>query len=212
MDIFYTVYKVTNKLTGKIYVGSHKTRNLDDGYMGSGKILKCAQKKYGMHHFSKEVLFVFDNPAEMYAKEAEIVDERFLREENTYNLKIGGFGGFDYVNSLDLSDKRIRVAKSLAPHQRSSLKSRESSSKRMIEMHKTGRICTPTTKGFCHSEESKRKIGAANSKYTGIRNSQYGTKWITNDIINKKIPNGEEIPFGFRVGRKMPHSSPGGDS
>lgn len=97
--MFYTIYKITNLLDGKIYIGSHKTKKLDDAYMGSGKILMRAQKKYGMENFKKEILFVFDNPEEMYAKEAELVNEEFLVTENTYNLKVGGFGGWDYVNS-----------------------------------------------------------------------------------------------------------------
>jgi hypothetical protein len=48
-----------------------------------------------MDNFKKEILFVFDNPEEMYAKEAELVNEEFLVTENTYNLKVGGF---DFVN------------------------------------------------------------------------------------------------------------------
>ena len=95
---YYTIYKVTNKINGKIYIGSHKTKNLDDGYMGSGKYLTHALQKYGLENFTKEILFIFDNPKDMYAKEAEIVNDEFLTEENTYNLKRGGFGGWDYVN------------------------------------------------------------------------------------------------------------------
>ena len=52
---FHYIYKITNLVTGDIYVGQHTTSNLDDGYMGSGKILiraiknmeqKTLEKKY----------------------------------------------------------------------------------------------------------------------------------------------------------------------
>lgn len=102
--MFYTIYKITNLLDGKIYIGSHKTKKLDDAYMGSGKYLKAAQKKYGMENFKKEILFIFDNPEEMYVKEAELVNEEFLVTENTYNLKVGGFGGWDYLNNSGLNN------------------------------------------------------------------------------------------------------------
>lgn len=59
MKEYYIVYVTTNNLNGKIYVGSHATNNLDDGYLGSGKVLKQAIKKYGRESFSREVIATF---------------------------------------------------------------------------------------------------------------------------------------------------------
>ena len=38
----------------------------------------------------------------------------------------------------------------------------------------------------------------------GHRNSQYGSMWITNGVESIKIKKSDEIPTGWRAGRKMP--------
>ena len=68
----YLVYKTTNLVNGKIYIGKHETDNLDDGYLGSGKILRKAIEKYGEQNFKREILFECSTREEMNAKEAEI--------------------------------------------------------------------------------------------------------------------------------------------
>lgn len=94
----FIIYEITNKLNGKFYIGKHKTKNLDDGYMGSGKVLKNAIKKHGIENFSKKILFTFDNEDDMNAKEVELV----VLNEQSYNLCPGGHGGFGYINSNDI--------------------------------------------------------------------------------------------------------------
>ena len=55
-----------------------------------------------------------------------------------------------------------------------------------------------------HKEESKQKIGFKNSiNQKGIKNSQYGTCWITDGEKNKKIYKEDLIPSGWIKGRKM---------
>lgn len=93
MSIYYTVYLTTNLVTSKIYVGAHKTENLNDGYLGSGTSFKHALKKYGKDNFSHVVLFVFDNEHDMYEMEARIVDVDFVRRQDNYNGIPGGMGG-----------------------------------------------------------------------------------------------------------------------
>lgn len=102
--MFYTIYKTTNLINGKYYVGMHKTQNLNDGYMGSGKLLKQAIKKYGINSFSKEILFIFDNEQDMIDKEYELVS----LHENSYNLCFGGKGGFGYINDNNISKFKNR--------------------------------------------------------------------------------------------------------
>lgn len=98
----YIVYQTTNLLNGRIYIGKHKTSNLNDGYMGSGKILLEAIAKYGIENFKRDILFNFDNEIDMNAKEAELVDQSFIDRKDTYNLCFGGNGGFGYINKTGI--------------------------------------------------------------------------------------------------------------
>ena len=41
--MFY-IYRITNLINGKTYIGQHKYKKLDDSYMGSGVYLAKAKK------------------------------------------------------------------------------------------------------------------------------------------------------------------------
>jgi group I intron endonuclease len=213
--MFYAIYKITNQLDGKIYIGSHKTKRLDDNYMGSGKYLKRAQQKYGIENFKKEILFVFSTAEEMYEKEAEIVNEDFLATENTYNLKIGGFGGWDYINSSGLANHSPE-------HMLAMAEKRKQLYPEGVMFGKTNRNTRPSLEEISrlypksafymknHTEESKRKISdAAKQHQMGSKNSQFGTKWAW--VVNehqelKKIPLVQLEEYrkqGFQRGTKF---------
>ena len=95
--MYYTVYKVINEVNKKVYIGKHQTKDLDDGYMGSGKLIKRSISKRGIENFRKEILFVFNSEQEMNAKEAELVTEEFCCQKDNYNLCNGGQGGFSHI-------------------------------------------------------------------------------------------------------------------
>jgi group I intron endonuclease len=103
----YIVYKTTNNITWQYYVGVHKQKNLKfDGYLGSGKYLKNSIDKYGKENFSRETLFVFNMKKEAYEKEKLIVNEEFINNKNTYNLKEGGCGGSECGRIMSEETKR----------------------------------------------------------------------------------------------------------
>ena len=91
--MYYIIYKTTNLINGKYYIGKHQTENLDDGYLGSGVALKKAIKKYGKENFNREIICFCENDEEMDNKEIEIVDSSIVEDPNSYNLGLGGEGG-----------------------------------------------------------------------------------------------------------------------
>lgn len=88
----YFIYKITNLINNKIYIGVHGTNDPNDNYMGSSKVLKIAINKHGIKNFKKEILFGYEDEMSAYKKESEIVNEIFINRKDTYNLKLGGFG------------------------------------------------------------------------------------------------------------------------
>lgn len=89
MKYFNYFYKITNNINNHFYYGVHCTNDLNDGYMGSGKRLLYAYKKYGIENFSKEILKFFDTPKEAFEYEAEIVTESLCQDPNCYNIQQG---------------------------------------------------------------------------------------------------------------------------
>lgn len=102
MKKFYTVYKITNLLNTRIYIGAHSTDNLNDKYMGSSKELKRDIREKGIENFKKEILYIYDLVDEMLEKESELIEEILLYNINSYNIKNVSF---DLYN---LGKKRIR--------------------------------------------------------------------------------------------------------
>lgn len=217
--MFYIVYKTTNQVNGKFYIGTHKTIDLNDDYLGSGTLLRRAIDKYGAVNFKKEILFVFDNPEEMFAKEAEIVTDDFLAENNTYNLKRGGFGGFDLINKIGknlyhdkdgnclngiVNSKNLlhgNMLKNVLVERNEWNSYREKISKNKKEYFQKH---PANFLGKKHSDETKKKISQSNSIHQkGSKNSQYGTMWITDEISSKKIKTSDPIPVGWKRGRKI---------
>lgn len=88
------VYKTTNILNNKIYVGKRVKTKFDSSYKGSGKILKLAFEKYGFENFTCEILEWCQNAEALNEQEQYWI--KLLESQNPtigYNIASGGNGG-----------------------------------------------------------------------------------------------------------------------
>ena len=81
------VYRTTNTVTDRFYIGFHGKDNHD--YLGSGIALNDAIKKYGRDKFERTTIFE-GTEEECLELEEFIVDEEFVLSESNYNLTVGG--------------------------------------------------------------------------------------------------------------------------
>lgn len=164
------IYKITNKLNSKIYIGAHKTIDINDRYMGSGTGIKRAIKKYGVENFEKEILFYLNSEQEMYDKEAEIVTEEFINLSTNYNAKTGGRTAYVYSDEVKkLISERTKECQTVVFGR---IRTKETRNK--ISTTLSGRKLSDDTKermsnskkGISKSDETKRRMSIAR---TGVK-------------------------------------------
>lgn len=94
------IYKTTNKINNKIYIGQHAKSSWDASYFGSGLLLRYAVKKYGINNFSCELL--------EWCEDANKLNEReiyWIKHYNSmdpligYNMTEGGHGIQGHIHS-----------------------------------------------------------------------------------------------------------------
>jgi len=221
---YFTVYEITNKINGKIYIGVHGTNNLNDKYMGSGILIKKAILKYGIENFERKYLFIFENRKEMFEKEKELVNENFINDSNTYNISIGGesaFGNDMIIVKNLLTDKNVLIHKNVFLSNKDKFKGRnyqqilcldiEQNTYKMVSKNDKEYLKKyfPHFKGKKHSKETKKVIGNKSKVHQkGKGNSQFNTCWIYNlDLKESKKIKKEELEnylsLGWLKGRKL---------
>jgi hypothetical protein len=106
------VYRTTNMLNGKFYIGQHSTNDLKDGYKGSGLLISKALKKYGEENFKFEIIEFSESREYLDLLEKKLIkDEEVLNNEIGYNIHQGGLGGSSYkkINQYNLDGSFIRT-------------------------------------------------------------------------------------------------------
>lgn len=204
--MYYTIYKITNTINDKFYIGAHATKNLEDGYMGSGHALSRAKTKYGIENFTKEILYIFEDEKTMYAKEKEIVTEDFCNQKDNYNVRIGGYGGFNHINSNPEKYRAVRSARAklLAAREDNPFKDPEWQRKHN-SMNNPDIVKSLCERAHSPIATAKRKATYKENKHQqGEKNSQFGRYWISNPVTKevRRITASDVIPNGWVKGKK----------
>lgn len=192
--MFHIIYKTTNLINNKIYIGYHfqeKNPYEFDGYFGSGVKLNKAIKKYGSNNFCRETLYVFTCELSALKKEAEIVNESFLLRKDVYNLTLGG-GNPPSQKGIPKSELHKQK---IGNSQRGKIITDEAKnkiSKKLLGRKKPNRSfswrknLSESLKGKKHSEQSKNKMRENHSDVSGSKNPMFGKLGQHNPNFGRK--------------------------
>lgn len=186
----------------------HSTYDLDDGYVGSGLILKRSIAKYSLDLHEVEILSFFSSRKEAADHEQELIRDK-IQDSNCMNIKPGGEGGWTSDEQKENNKKSQKAQARLFAEDPEWVKTRSDNiSKGLKEAYANGtkKAYHYDWTGRKHSEESKAKMReAAQGRGVGTTNNMYGTKWIYSDELqqSKRILKDDPIPEGWKKGRKM---------
>jgi len=181
----------------------HSTSDLEDNYLGSGTQLWRSKNKHGKHTHTKEILEFLPDRKALADREREIVNESLIADPMCMNLMKGGeAGGFmNEEHQLKCSSAGGRTTNP-EKSKKASEKMKESNRKMMEQ----GIHHTPNWIGKHHRPEIRELIGANSSvKQRGSRNSQFGTRWISNEVESIKVKDENLQVYlnnGYQMGRK----------
>jgi hypothetical protein len=190
--MYYIVYKTTNLVNKKYYIGCHKTKIIEDGYYGSGKAIIAALKKYGINNFKREILAFCKNEHEMFEKEKQIVTQQIVEDKQSYNLKPGGTANFYFINKNKLnhkSNQHLILANRLKtdPNFRKEFSKKCSERGKIAQAHRRGQ--PPANKGWVwvtNILNNKRKMVPKNEVNQYIKTKN----WCTGIKNRKSSVNG----------------------
>ena len=152
----YIVYKTTHVPSGRYYIGRHVTSKLNDGYMGSGKLITRLLEAYPKTEFIKQILLQAASPIEMIEVENLLIGMS-LDEPLCLNLIQGDPQTVGVIRHSAETKRRISEAglgrkswnKGVAPTLESREKNRQSN---------LGRPPTKGSTGYKQTEEALSKM------------------------------------------------------
>jgi len=156
-------YITTNTINNKQYIGMHSSNIVDDGYLGTGKLILKAIKKYGKEFFNREILCICQTLEEANKNEKIFIEEYNTLSPNGYNLSPTGGLGFKGCHSNETKQKMIGNKNAVG-----TIPSKETREKiRLTKLGNTygfkkGHTLNVGRKRSPMPEEQKRKISESN--------------------------------------------------
>lgn len=176
--MFGFVYKTTNKINGKSYIGMCSSPSRFKNYLGSGKLLKQAIAKYGVQNFEREILEECSSDEQLRLAEEKWINHFNAVESNDfYNLCEGGRGGDTGFNT-SMSPIVKNTWDNYTEDQRAD---------RLVTMSKM---------------QQRDKSGSKNPMYGRSVVTEKNLKWYTNGVDNLYVTEGTQ-PAGYHRGRTM---------
>lgn len=162
------VYLTTCLKNNKKYVGSHICDKLDDGYLGSGHMIKKAIKKYGKENFGREILEYCEVIDDARNLEYNYINEYNTLTPNGYNISKSGGAN---LSGHKLSDKqKILISENNAKYW--SGKKRSDKTKEKISKSHKNKTTGRKGKGFKKEFIEKYGESIGEIKYNEFINKQ----------------------------------------
>jgi hypothetical protein len=217
---YHYIYRTTCSITNKFYIGMHSTDDLNDGYVGSGKLLWYSIRKYGKENHTTMIVEYLPTRHDLKVRETELVNENLLSNSLCMNLKLGGEGGgnFDHISIAERSANGKKGGSALSNRLKSDVEFAAEFQIKIADIQRKafedGKLKTfidaKSFEGKKHSVESieKMRLKKLIADNKGEANSQYGTCWIHSIVESKnqkiqKINLDEWLLLGWVKGRKM---------
>lgn len=164
------IYKTTNLINNRSYIGKKQKEVFDPTYYGSGLILKEAIKKYGKENFSIEILNWATTAVELNKLEELYIDRHRLVND-LYNIAKGGDGGDTLINHPE-KDSIVKRRNTGLTNWHQSLTTEEKLLRgKKISQSKKGKPNGHS--GLSQSKETIEKIRKSNIEFDRANNSDW---------------------------------------
>jgi hypothetical protein len=168
----FIVYKTTNLINGKYYIGVHGGEK--DSYYGSGRLIKRAIRKYGKENFIREVLLECETEDIAFEYESIFV-KTYSQDKNSYNLEPGGRGNINLGKTV--VDRGIGIHAATFEERSGWSKTTQSNRdpfERLEMSSMGGKRCAELGKaGFQTCSHEQRILNSTKAKRTKIENDSY---------------------------------------